>query len=411
VVGCGPATSAAPKIAPAKVDLLDLAFRLAISIEDSEHDEGGAQRAVLKAMVEAGRLDEALALSHEVAGWHRGVAYAELAADLARAGRKEEARDYVRRAEEVRGSISGWQGPRISVHIGKALAALGDGARAAELLDAAAEGDPGEYAGQAAATLAAARIASGEFDAAMATLGRTSEEENFHNAWWRARGYLDLAGNTKLSQEQRSVALEAARRSVDATVGMRKLYLMKGIAAAYHDLGKEDEARETLTLVDGWVLDSAAKRPTGAAPIADLAKSWHAIGATGRARELLAEAEIAVRRAALIEQPTLYARVASTYRLIGDGRKAGDLYARALDVTEAIGAPRPRALAAVAICLSLAHDQAPVDTGLQSRLEAIYGGLKEPVAGDRVTSPVSPAGGDSGAGPANRAGQDLPGGS
>jgi tetratricopeptide (TPR) repeat protein len=389
--------AAAPRNTPAGADALDLAFRFAAAIEDSEHDEGGAQRAVLRAMVEAGRLDEALALSPEVAGWHRGVAYADLSADLARAGRREEAREYVRRAEEVRGSVGGWQGPRITVQIGKALAALGEGGRAEELLDAAAEGDPGEYAGQAAATLAAARMARGEFDAAMAALARPSEED-FHNAWWRTRGYLDLAGNPTLSRTQRLAALEAARRTVEATVGMRKLDLLKGIAEVNHDLGRQKEARDTLAMVDGWVLDSAAKRPTGAAAIAGLARTWHAIGGTERARDLLVEAETAVRRGALIEQPTLYARVASTYRLIGDGVKARTLYERALDVTEAIGGARPRALAAVAICLSLAQDQAPPDAGLRSRLEGLYGGLSEPVAG-------AP-----GAAPANRAGQDLPDG-
>ena len=398
-VGGAPATAAAaPQNDPAGADALDLAFRFAAAIVDSQHDRGGAQRAVLKAMVEAGRLDGALALSHEVAGWHRGVAYADLAADLARAGRTEEARAYVRRAEELRDSAGGWQGPRIAVQIGKALAALGDRARAEELLDAAVEADPGEYAGQAAASLAAARIARGEFDAAMAALAPASEEEDFHNAWWRTRGYLDLAGNTKLSRKQRLEAVEEARRTVEATVGMRKLDLMKRIAEVNHDLGRQKEARDTLALVDGWVLDSAAKRPTGAASVADLARTWHAIGRTDRARDLLIEAETAVRRGTLIEQPALYARVASTYRLIGDGENARALYERALDVTGAIGGARPRALAAVAICLSLAQEQTPPDAGLLSRLEALYGGLQELAAGNPGTAP------------ANRTGQDLPGG-
>jgi tetratricopeptide (TPR) repeat protein len=360
--------------ASSNMEVLDWAYRAASTI-DLAHDRGGAQRAVLKAYVAADEIDEALKRSHTVAGWHRGVAYADLAADLARAGRATEARSFIARAEEVRRTVTGWQGPRISVHIGSAYVALGDEERAERILGIAAENDPGEYSGRAAATLAAADIRSGHFDQAMAALGEASEEGDFHNAWWRARGYLDLAQRTELSREQRLEALRAARLATGETVGNKKLDLMRGIAAAYRDLDEPKTSREVLKIVDGWVIEAAARSPTGSARIVDLARSWHAMGDVERGRELLAKAEAGVRRATLTEQPTLCAKIGSAYRLFGEEEKARELYNRAFDLTGLIASPRPRAISLVAVCLALAEDGVPLDAGLRSRIETLFGGL------------------------------------
>lgn len=357
---------------------IDWAWRFASSIQGDDQSAGGAQRAVLEALLKAGQIDEAVRRSAEVIGWQRGVAYADLAAALARDGRTEEARGLIDRAEEVRRSVGGWQNPRISMHIGSALAAMGETGEASKVLRATAEKDPGEYSGQVAATLAAAQIDTEGFEQAMATLAARPVKSDFHDAWWRTRGYLDLGQRSDLSHAQRLRALQEAVASVEKTVGTRKLDLMKGITEAYHALGETKKAHASLETVEQWVLESAAKSPTGSAQIAELARTWREFGEPKRARTLLVRAENAVNKGTVTERPTLYAKVASGYRLIGDEKKAGSLYALAFEATDQLQSARPRALSAVAVCLSLAADQAIIDAGLEGRLQTLLGGLQVP---------------------------------
>jgi hypothetical protein len=262
--------------------------------------------------------------------------------------------------------------------VAAALAALGEVERAEAIVGKVAANDPQQYAGRAAATVASAHAKRGEIDLAMGRLRELDGETALDTAWWRTRGYVTLAGQKSLSRDRRLEALRAARRSADGVVGSRRVTLLEMIAEEFHALGEPGSASEVLEAVELVVLDAAMKSPTGAARVATLARSWHSIDRPEHARALLQKAEGLVKRGMNIEQPLLYAKVASGFMLLGDGDEARRLFSRAFTISETLENARPRALAVVAVLLSMGRGKTPLDNRTRARLEALYDGLKAP---------------------------------
>ncbi len=105
--GFVPPAAAAPKpagIAAAKpaLESLDFAFRFASAIKSDARDRAKAQELALGEYAAAGAIDEAAQHAPGIEGWRRGSLYASLATQLARAGRADEARAFIGKAEEVR---------------------------------------------------------------------------------------------------------------------------------------------------------------------------------------------------------------------------------------------------------------------------------------------------------------------
>ena len=111
----------------------------------------------------------------------------------------------------MEGAQDGWQGPRIRAHIGSALAALGD-AEGAHAITGDLAGNDRQYNGMAVVANARVIASRGQFDAAMAEIGKSEQETDYEFALGRASAYLELGQDVRFSLDQRSTALRAATR-------------------------------------------------------------------------------------------------------------------------------------------------------------------------------------------------------
>jgi hypothetical protein len=219
---------------------------------------------------------------------------------------------------------------------------------------------------------------AGDFEQAMSKLADLDVEGDRGAVWWRTQGYLSLAELTELSREQRLEALAAARRSSDEIRSWSRTKALELVAGAYHRLGEEKLAHEALERVEEMVLPTARVGPMRSLKLAELAGTMIDVGFEKRARELLKDAEKAVRGAMIIEQPALFARVASRYAQLDDQPEAQRLLGLALDTAELLENARPRALAVVEICRSAGVHGPPLTAEARARLDTLYGGLGDP---------------------------------
>jgi tetratricopeptide (TPR) repeat protein len=363
---------------PAGLEALDYAFRFASAIERDPKDRAKAQELVIGEYLSIGALDEALGRIDAVEGWRRGVVCADLAAVLAKRGRADEARALVGRAEDVRRTLAGWEGQRIEAHVAQALAMLGEGDRLGGIASELAQGDPLQYAGQAAATVATGRAVRGDFDAAMRHLAPLEGNDDFEAAWWRTTGLLAVARQEGLARGQRLQALDAARRSADRIPGWKRAEALESIAEDYRLLGRRGRARDALAAAETVIGSMPPDLPEKAPLLANLARARAGAGDGIRARELLKQAEPLVAGALVIDQPGIYANVASAYHRLGDAPEARRLYDRALDAAAALQNARPRALAVTAVCRQMGRHGVRLDEATRGRLDSLLIGLGDP---------------------------------
>lgn len=366
-----------PESAPA-TKALDYAFRFASAIDPDPKDKARAQQMVVQAYAEVGELDQAIRYAGKIDGWRRGVAYADLATLLALEGEPQRARELIKQAEEVRRTIDDWQNPRIAAHVAGALAVLGDVEPAETISSSVAAGDPRQYAGRAAATAATALAADGRFDEALERLAAFEGERDIEVSWWRTSGYLAIAKTATLSRDQRRQALDAARRSADAVPGGKRIDALQQIADGYAEQGASEAAIEALetaaVLLDGVSDEMPMKVPLEAM----LGRAMARVGETDRAIELLEAALTGVPRNMPIEQPAIYATIASGYLAAGDEKRSRQIYDKALGTAEGLVNARPRALAVVSIGISMGRDGINLDAATLQRLDKLYRGLTAP---------------------------------
>ena len=372
-------TTAAPatkSVAGPALDALDYAFRFASAIKSDARDRAKAQELALGEYAAAGAYDEAARRAPEIDGWRRGMVYAGLATQLAKAGRADEARDYVRKAEAVRAETTGWENPRISAQVAEALALLGDKENAARITADIAAADPIQYAGRAAAVEAVATAAHGDFTAAMDRLRALEQNDDLDTAWARTSGYLALARRTDASRAARLQALDAARASAERLPFERRLDGLLQIAPEYKELGREGDAKKSVAAA-ATVLEKAARAEAIPGLIA-VGQTWGEIGETKKGGKALKEAEGLIPQALSIDQPGLLARIASGYRLLPDPESAHRLDVAAVDNAAGMLLSRPRALALSAICRQMGKEGVVPDEALRARLDGLLAGLGDP---------------------------------
>jgi len=362
---------------PAGVAALDRAFRFATAIRSDDKDRAQAEEEVVLEYAAIGALDEAVSRSAKIEGWRRGTALADVARIMATAGRKDEARVLLTQAAGVRAATEGWQGPRIEAHIAQARAALGDPA-ARGMAEATASGDPRQYAGRAAATIALQLAAQGNAAAAMAELARLDKVDDFDAAWWRTVGYLEIARRESLSRDDRTRALAAARRSAAGVPGWKQGEALIDIAGEARLQGSRPLAVEVLTEAEKQITAQPATLSVKAELLSRLAAGLAAAGQTTRARPLLESAETTVGSAMVIEQPALYAVVGEGWSHAGNAGEAARHYDRALGAATALQNARPRALALVGILRAMGRAGVAPDPAMAARLTTLYAGLKDP---------------------------------
>jgi len=359
-------------------DAFDTAFRFATAIEADPNDQAMAQERVVSGLIALGRLDEAGQRAATIKGWRKGTTCADLARSWAEKGRPDKARDYLDQAEAARRAATDWGGPRIAAHMAEALAVLGDVERATSLAAQLASDDPRQYGGRAAAAVAGGLAQTGDFAGAMARLRTLDNERDFDVAWWRTTGYRDLARRPGLTPAERAEALRAARVSADGVSGWKRGEALVDIAR--ESLKRDDPAaaREALVTAEEVIAPLPPTLPVKASLMSDLAEAWDLRKETGRARRLLQRAEKETPAAAVIDRPGALAAIAGARWAIGDKAAARALYDRGLSEAEALVNARPRALAAVDICLSLGKNDVALAPEVRTRLEALYTGLRDP---------------------------------
>ncbi|HEU5182216.1 MAG TPA: hypothetical protein VFW45_15635 [Candidatus Polarisedimenticolia bacterium] len=357
---------------------LDYAFRFASAISSDDKDRAKAQEAVLQDYITCGAAHEAIARVDQMAGWRQGTMLADLAASEARAGRKSAASELIRRAEQVESAVSGWEGPRVQAHIAAALAAMGEMKPAQEIAGNLRSEDPRQYKGQAAYTIASGHLMRREFEAAMAELKALDSDPDIDTAVWRTRGYLLAGQSDGIAAAQRLAALEATLESAKVLDGWIRVEIAEDAAAELAELGRPEKARGALEEAEKAALALPEALHAKATPLAELARAWGRLGETGRSRQLLKKVEPAAGAALDIDRPSLYARLASVRRAIGDQARAEQLYGQSLSAAESLKNARPRALAVVDICRFLGRDGVDPSGAVKARLDALLSGLKDP---------------------------------
>ncbi len=357
---------------------LDYAFRFATAIASDPKDQAKAQEAVMQEYIARGAAQEAISRIDRMSGWRQATVLADLAASEAKAGRKDSAQKLIGRAEQLEGSTTGWEGPRVQSHIAAALALMGEVKPAREISETLSSQDPRQYKGPAAYTVASGHLMRGELEPALAELRALDGDPDMDTALWRTRGYLLVGKTGILSATQRLQGLEAALESAGVLDGWIRIEIAQDAAAELTRLGRSDKARKALEDAQATALGLPESLASKAVPMTELARSWGAIGEAKRSRDLLRQVEPAAAQAMDIDRPSLYARIASVTRGIGDTNRSDKLYDQALSAAESLRNARPRALAAVDICRFLGRDGIDPKGALKSRLEGLLTGLKDP---------------------------------
>lgn len=359
-------------------DALEYAFKFASAIVSDPKDMGKAQAAVVWDLSTSGAWRDAESLADKVEGWRRGTAYADLATALAKAGRADEARRIVAKAEAFRPTIDGWQNLRIASHIAAAYAALGETDKAKTLAVAVATEDAQQYGGMSTATIASGLGAKGEFSGAAGELDRLKNAKDVDDPWWRTVGYVDLSRQKTLTRDQRVKAITAARESADGIPGWRKAEALESVADEFRKLGMPSEAKEAVGAAQAILVALPDTMPIKAPLLSNCARAWAELGNTDFARSLLTKVESLAPKVQEIERPTVYANAASSFAAIKDTVAAKRLYGLALDEAAALVNARPRALAVVEICRSMGKSGVGLDVSTRARLDLLYAGLKDP---------------------------------
>jgi len=359
-------------------DAFDYAFKFASAIVSDPKDMGKAQEAVVWDLTSSGSWKDAEATAAKVEGWRRGTAYADLATALAKAGRGEDAKRMIAKAEAFRPTVEGWQNVRIASHVAAAYAALGKKDKAKMLAVAVATEDLQQYGGMSTATVASGMAAQGEFEGASAELDRLKEGKDLDDAWWRTVGYVDMARQKSLTREQRVKAINAARRAAEDIPGWRKAEAQESIADEFRKLGMPKDAKETVANAQAILAALPDTMPIKAPLLSNCARSWAELGENATARALLIQVESLAPKVQPIERPVVYANAASSFAAMKDTAEARRLYGLALQDAATLVNARPRALAVVEICRSIGKSAVGLDEPTRARLNDLYAGLKDP---------------------------------
>ncbi|HEX5042675.1 MAG TPA: hypothetical protein VFV75_07200 [Candidatus Polarisedimenticolaceae bacterium] len=363
--------------APASRPALERAFAFASAIESDAKDRAMAQAAVALEALSLEDGEQAAALADEVSGWQRGVIYAEIATWHAKAGRTDQARSFLSRAEEFRRTQEGWQGPRIQAHIGAALSALGDSEGAHAITDALAQNDR-QYNGMAVVSNARLVARRSGFDAAMAEIKKAEQETDYEFALGRTSAYLELGDDVRFSLDQRLSALRAARATAEEVAVWSRADLLVSASKGFTKIDAAKDAWESLDAATSLGRALATTSMVRAGVLSNVASAWIEGGDTTRAKDILNDAAAGLKDIQAIDRPEMLARIAAVTMKLPDAAMAKARFDEALTQTAALNNARPRALAAVGVCRALARAGIVPDADLSARLDALRRGLRSP---------------------------------
>ncbi len=348
-----PDAAATPAPEPRGAPALTWARRFAEAVRNDENDRGRSLAKVAEAWLARGEPDRAAEVLAERERGHWAVlaAMADVAAEWAVRGDTERARAWVsearKRADELRGAAR----DRVLLRIARALSALGDHDVVAATFSRFAE--VRDYAPEVRALQATAWARAGRVEEALALLDGAEGDLFYESRVWRSRAYAHVARVLARDGERWGAALQRAWDAAAQVPDYQRFPLRLDVIAAETAFGRGDSALRRLNeLTDALPAEDAA--PHIFLPImADCAAAYGRLNEKERARALLESVERQIPKLLIIEQPELWARAGEAFMAAGDRAAALERYTRALESARPLVNPRPRALAGVAIALSL----------------------------------------------------------
>ncbi len=333
---------------------LEWARRFAQSIRNDEYDRGRALGRVAEAWVERGEPNRALEVLPEAERGHWAVlsAMAETAACFAANGEMEKARALISEIRQRSDTVRGSARDRVLVQLAYALALAGED----DVVKAMFQRyfDLRDYRGEAAAKRAVALARSGRIEEALAQLGLIEADTFYDSRVWLARGYIRLAPYLKGTSAQRvSQVLKEAWDRAQRVADQQRFLLQAQIVEALNALGEREEAVRRLREASAALPDPTPAPHLYAPVLARFAAAWGALGQQDECAREIARAEDLIARLQNIEQPELKAMVAEAWMRAARSDRALAGYLDAIAAAEKLENPRPRALAGLAIALSL----------------------------------------------------------
>jgi len=355
---------------------LDYGWRCACAITNDAidlSDRGQAQKKIAVAYLAAGDDATALACAVQIEDWSKGMALAEIAEWLVSTGSTAKAEAMLPALEACGFAAKDWQREYLRSAITHLQARLG---RQNSVIDSAAKfNSKSTLGGDVAASLALVLARTGRVSEATGILSNLSKTNGLDTASSSVRGYLDLVIAGQLTQNTTTQMIMNAWEATREVKPYRRWELQLKVveAMAAHDMS--ETAARCLDEVASKVV-SATKLPAEI-QVSLLSQGvilWNRMGNPAKSKALLDAAETSIgRRLDVIFQPFAYAKLAEAYAVSGDVVKARSLYGRALDIAANLVNRRPRAIAGVEVCVSLAEHKEVIDAGIQKALDRLVG--------------------------------------
>jgi hypothetical protein len=282
-------------------------------------------------------------------------------------GRPGDATEYRNEARRIASVTEGWQKDHVLMAVAQVDAMTGNslGFTGAQDLFRGNR----DYLGQLAAHDALRRAREGSVDEAFGALDALAEQSYYDIKTWRAQGFLNLIEFADLTGSDREKALQSAWDAAALVPGWKQWELQLEVIDLLTPEAARPRLEEVTEAVAGAPLPGHIKAPL----LGYVAVRWGMMGNAERTAELVARAETIIASDDIqnIERPAALALLGEASMLAQSRAEAERLYGQALSLATELVNPRPRALAAVDIALSLdrcAFDSASCDSGLQRLL-------------------------------------------
>ena len=371
IAGCKP-SGPDPKTA-GSAGPLDLGWEFACALTDpvDAPERGASQEKVAMARLAGGDAESAQAYALQIGDWRRGIVLIQIADWLAERGETAKAEALLPQIEVCELMTKEWQRDFYRAALIRLRALLG---REQEVVGAVSNfTGNANIGGDTIGSLALMLARTGRVDDAKVVLNNLEGMKGLNIAASRTQGYLDLVAAGRLDPETAPGLLTNAWEATAGVMPYRRWELQMTIIQGMVTNGLPALAREHLEDLGSNVV-AAVKLPpeVGASILSQGAVAWSRLKEPGRGVDLLRAAEEGVKsRLEPMFQPGAYASLAEGYAAIGDAGQARALYAQALEISCGLPYVRPRALAGVDVCVSLAGHKELIDAGIQKGLDRL----------------------------------------
>jgi hypothetical protein len=372
------ATAESADVKPFQSELLELGFDAATSIPVNPHerDRARVQEVVATTAFRLGLKTRSAGMANQITNWRRGVVFAELAVDAARAGRADAAETFSRYARTAIAGVQQWQSDRVLAKLAEVEVALGKVADALESEKKLGEGEQGKV------TAAVAAQAGSDFDSVLAEAERAIATGNFELTA-NALEICARLGERADADAARWSRLEALAASAKGKVA-REIHIRAYLRLADARIAtkSQDAARALIELAKA-IRDEVRWTPDARLPIdAEVARR---IAAAGDRAGALAELEKGVASFVADEKlvPDVFRAVplcaaAETFAVLHEPARALEVYRLAVEAGALNPNARPRAEDLATTTASLARAGIEPDEAMWTRLRGIRAGLDDP---------------------------------